>query len=289
MKQIDWSTLPKSQTSIPAQYLTSNFSSRLFKSVHRDYDPRKTGTIRVGSLKYYREHYDEAIADQGEGTASVYLTGGRPVTLSAQLASALTGLEIMGEKVSRPGTMMMGVEKGGLEMALDVARKEVTLTGTCKFTFSSENAMVFCMTSPAAKFLDTFKGERVVWSVKQSAATEFSNLISKGLEKAYSSTKCFPGLDAKDAKKAVSLTEQGLVEYVPREAYLFSNYRRKLAALTFMRAAFIKPNGPPKNFQNEEEYRFLFRRAPLIASKPARYPEYLDIPFAPLSHLVAFH
>jgi len=289
LEKIVWNSLPKAQTSIPAHYLTTSLTSRLFKSVDRDYDPRKTGTIRVGSLKYYREHYDEAVADQGEGTASVFMTAGTPITLSAELASALLGMEFMGEKVSRPGDMIMHVEEGGLEIGQNPVFKEVTLKGTCKFTFSSENALVFCMTAPAAKFLDTFKGERIVWSVKQSAANEFSHLISKGLEKAYPSARCFPKLDSKDAKKAVSLIEQGRVQYVSREAFLDNTMQRKLAALTFMRAAFIKPNGPPKNFQNEEEYRFIFRRAPLTSTTPACFPEYLDIPFAPLSHLVAFH
>ncbi|TNF19841.1 MAG: hypothetical protein EP318_13120 [Rhodobacteraceae bacterium] len=262
---------------------------RLFKSVQKEYDPRTVGTMRVGSLKFYQNHYDEAVADQGEGTGKVSITSGQSVTLNSRLASALTGLEIMGQRVNRPGATVMKVGEPGLSMALDTTLEQVTLSGAaCTWEFFALDAFVFCMTSPSKSYSDTFAGERVTWSISRSDADEFSELVLLSLNQRYPAEFSFPYLSAMGAQSSVTQFKHEPVVYAPREAALDNTKQGQLAAMLFANATFIKPSGPPRYFEREEEYRFQFRRVGPQGNSPQRLPEFIDIPFAPVEHLVRF-
>lgn len=262
---------------------------RLFKSVPEKFDPRTVGTIRLGSLSFYRKHYDEAVADNGEGTGIVSISPEESVTLPAKLASALMGLEIMGESVPRPGTMMMSVQEPGISMQFDTPRKEVTISGAgCTWEFEALDALVFCMTAPSKSYSDTFEGKRIIWSIDKSDAEEFSQSVIGGINKVYPAEASFPFLSAASARRMVTIFEHGPVEYAPRELALKNTDEGRLAALLFTSATFIKPSGPPRNFENEEEYRFQFRRTMPDARTPKRLPEFIDIPFSAVEHLVKF-
>lgn len=263
-------------------------TKRLFKSVPQEYDPRKIGTIRVGSLSFYRNHYDEAVADRGEGTGTVLILPGQRITLPAKLASALMGLRFMGEEVPRPGNMTMSPAKGGMTILQDSDRREVTLSGGCLFRFTALDALVFCMSAPSAGFSDTFQGKRTIWWIERSDTDEFAELVSRGLEKAFPPEHSFPFLSTMGYHKVATLVEHRPVEYVSRGAALDETEQGRLAALLFINATFIKPLGPPNNFQNEEEYRFQFRRVLLDARSNPQLPEFIDIPFAPFEKLIKF-
>jgi hypothetical protein len=265
-------------------------STRLFKSVPKPLDPRTIGTIRVGSLASYRDHYQEAVADQGEGSGGVSKKPGQNVTLPAKLASALMGLEFMGENVSRPGRLMIHVaDSEGLLISQDAQRKEVTFGGGgCTWDFIDSDALIFCMSAPSNSYSDTFSGERTIWSIDLSDADEFAALLVSNLDHAYPAEVGFPFLSAEGARLTEIRVEHRLVDYAPRNAALEDTVQGRLAALMFNNATFIKPSGPPRNFENEEEYRFQFRRVRPDGYLPKCLPEFVDIPFAPVQHLVKF-
>lgn len=261
---------------------------RLFKSVPKEFDPRKVGTLRLGSLTAYRRHYDEEVVDVGEGTGTVSIRSDQSVTLNAELASALMGLEIMGKKVPRPGQMLMKVGKPGLSFATNPDRNEVTLSGAdCSWEFVASDALVFCMTAPSKDYANTFSGDRVVWSIARSDVDEFTSLVLRGIEEMYPAEAGFPFLNGERARTYIHV-EHGPVSYVPRDSALTDTEEGQLAALLFTNATFIKPSGPPRNFELEEEYRFQFRCTLPDGRLPQSLPDFIDVPFAPIEHLVEF-
>lgn len=268
---------------------SKNDANRIFKSVPREFDPRVIGTIRVGSLAFYRSHYDEAVADQGEGTGVVSMNSGQSVTLNAKLASALFGLEIMGEHVPRLGSMTLTPGEAGLTMEHDFERREVTLRGGgSTWDFTAMDAFVFCMTAPSKAYFDTFSGKRVIWSIDRSDVDKFAALVARELNQAYPAEACFPFLSVKGARMTNIKFEHGAVNYSPRNVALENTIEGRLASLLFTNATFVKPSGPPRYFEKEEEYRFQFRRVGQGGRMPRRLPEFVDIPFAPIEKFVKF-
>lgn len=264
-------------------------ASRLFKSVPKEFDPRITGTIRIGSLSFYREHYDEAVADPGEGTGIVSISANESVTIPAIFASSLFSIKVMGEEVPQPGKVIIKIEEPGVRMELDVPRKEVTIKGAaCTWEFTALDALVFCMTAPSKFYVDAFQGNRVIWSIDKSNADEFANLLVSGIDQTYPAESSFPFLSIEAAQGVGNVFEHGPVEYAPRTLALKNTEEGRLAAILFTDATFIKPSGAPRNFEKEEEYRFQFRRSLSDGRAPHKLPQFIDIPFSLVKHLVEF-
>ena len=211
------------------------------------------------------------------------------VNLDPALASALLGLEILGEKVSRPENMLMHVAEPGLNIQLDPKAKRVTIGGAaCTWEFQALDAMIFCMTAPSNQYRDSFGRDRLIWYIERSDAHRFAALVASISKMIFPMEGVFPFLSPQGHRSVEVLVEHGRVTYAPREAVLADSVEGRLAALLFTNATFLKPSGPPRNFEREEEYRFQFRFCVPGASVRPTLPQYIDLPFQPFEHIVRF-
>lgn len=263
---------------------------RLFKSVDPDYDPRKIGTIRIGSLAFYRRHYNEAVQDEGEGKAVLTLNRGEAVTLTAEAAAAvMPGIKFWDAQLRLGGTTRVPVDPSGLAMEFDNLNRKVTFSGGAKFEFEALDCNIFSMTLPKGRYRDAFGKGRTVWSIPFSSAEEFAKIVAEQILYNSPLTASFPFLSPHYVGESVISVEHSPVLYTSRDAVLGDPKAEEITERLFQSSAFIKPKGPPRNFQNEEEYRFIFMRGlPNGGFKP-RVPAAIDIPFEPIRHLVSFH
>ncbi|MHA7868450.1 MAG: hypothetical protein ACX93U_13240 [Salipiger thiooxidans] len=260
----------------------------LFKSVDKRFDPRDCGTIRIGSLKYYRSHYDESVRDTEEGCVSVRLSKDAPVTLPDALANPLFFNGMTKDTRTRGGHSKFVVSSE--KMVLTKGHGEWTISGEADFTFDSQNTLIFCMTAPLRKYKDTFKGDRIHWRVESEDLNEFSFILTMLVKSHLSPASLFPYLRNPTMGDIFIETEMGRVVYTDRHPALSPTPSGYFAALTFANAPFVKPSGPPKHFEREEEFRFCFHCAANKAGAKTTpfIPEHLDVPFAPLSHIIKF-
>ena len=259
---------------------------RLFKSVPREFDPRKIGTIRIGSLQFYQKHFDEAVKDPGEGSGVVSVYPDQDVTLPNLLVSALMGVEIKGENAASPGKLF--IESEGVRFKQDLPNKKMTISGEGTWYFTALDALIFCMSAPSQEYMDTFPGDRIAWSIDRRDAQEFADLIQDGIDEAYPVEVSFPNASAAEARTCFNEYQHRPVDYSPRRHALDDTPAGRLAALLFTNSTFIKPSGPPRYFEREEEYRFQFRRALADGTSPTHLPEAVDVPFHLVEHLIRF-
>lgn len=226
----------------------------------------RNGTLRLGTLAYYRATENQEIADKGEGQYSFTVKLDGEVRVSTYWFDTLNaGLQIGSvEPHYYPGNMTAWLDK------IDFVRdgpEHVKMKDTVIRIFrESPNCFVFCMSAveSLSECQTIFSGYDDCWGIAKTQAKEFcietAKILLETLKAEYRSGKpILPeglpgGLDIDKLSINCIWSE---VMYVPRELHIseanndtLSQFLEKMESM-----AFIKP---PEPFAKEKEYRFQF-------------------------------
>lgn len=238
-------------------------------------------------MESYKKSETKGVGDPLEGTAKVHLPPFETVSLSAAQASVLFGSKILGVSTPVEGKISFRPKGGGLEV-LPVSEHDVRLTGEVTFEFQSPNSLIFCMTDPSKGFRQSFLGKRCVWSISKNNLGKFSDILFNQFGENTRPSTFFPFLRDISSGHAFGRIEHGKVNYEPRSVALANSTEGRLKSMIFTRSTFIKPKGPPDDFEKQEEYRFEIVVGTEGGSVKPHIPECLFLPLEPFRHLIRF-
>lgn len=176
----------------------------LYKECKRQFLPLDCGTLQVGSLKYFRNHYDDEIADKLEGKTFFAIPGlGTWLEISSWLHN--TTYSAFGEFLGSIGSpdswpkdwavdIPFCVDLGEISLDSDMVpgavRFEVCLrncardydlvNANCRASYTASNAFIFCLkrTPPDAENL---KGYDSHWTLLPDSVEMFAKTLAEAL------------------------------------------------------------------------------------------------------------
>lgn len=223
----------------------------------------KNGTIKLGTLYSYREIENAELRDEHEGKLEFHLNFEGTFEVPKAWFTMVTGGAISFE--GQKPTMFLGRQTARFAtMSIaSMSSSNVTLQNS-RLLISREapNCFVFCMSrvERAADCLGIFAGYDDYWCLKETAAREVGQELSKALLKhirdEHSDGRYIVHPETSLDELAIRL-EHKVVEYLPREVNLYHGgpmtLERFMERMDNM--AFTKPD----HFNSEVEYRFIFQ------------------------------